>query len=146
MYKEGSSPVIQTPLSGAQSLHDMLVQSHGGTIRVFPAVPDAWPDAVIHDLRTEGAFLISAARRGGRTQFVRVASLAGEPCRVAPGLPGPYEVHAEHGRVGWREVSDGVLEIDLRRGAEAVVLTRGTRPDLTVAPVGTATGPSWGLP
>jgi len=54
MYKEGSSPVMETPLSGAQSLHDMLVQSHGATIRVFPAVPEAWDDAVIHELRTEG--------------------------------------------------------------------------------------------
>lgn len=38
MYAE-SGPVIETPLSGAQSLHDMLLQSWGGTIRVFPAVP-----------------------------------------------------------------------------------------------------------
>jgi alpha-L-fucosidase 2 len=149
MYKEGSSPVMETPLSGAQSLHDMLVQSHGGTIRVFPAVPEAWDDAVIHELRTEGAFLVSAARRGGRTQFVHVESLAGEPCRVAPGLPGPYEVRdARSGRpVTWRELPGGVLEIDLDRKAAVVIVTRGTQPEMTIAPVATdATGASWGLP
>jgi alpha-L-fucosidase 2 len=149
MYEEGSSPVMETPLSGAQSLHDMLLQSHGGTIRVFPAVPDAWDDAVIHELRTEGAFVVSAARRGGRTQFVRVESLAGEPCRVAPGLPGPYEVRPARGArsVTWRELPGGVLEIDLDRNEAVVIVTRGTQPDMTIAPVATdATGSSWGLP
>ena len=34
-----SGPVIETPLSGAQCIHDMLLQSWGGKIRVFPAVP-----------------------------------------------------------------------------------------------------------
>ncbi|MFD1049096.1 Tat pathway signal sequence domain protein, partial [Kibdelosporangium lantanae] len=44
MYKE-SGPVIETPLSAAQSLHDMVCQSWGGVIRLFPAVP--WPDAAV---------------------------------------------------------------------------------------------------
>jgi hypothetical protein len=35
-----------------------------------------------HNLRTEGAFLVSAVRKGGKTQFVRIKSLAGGPCRV----------------------------------------------------------------
>jgi len=34
MYKE-AGPVIETPLSGAQTIHDMVLQSWGGTIRVF---------------------------------------------------------------------------------------------------------------
>ncbi|MBU5899388.1 hypothetical protein JVW24_19950, partial [Vibrio cholerae O1] len=36
MYKE-AGPVIETPLSGAQCIHDMLLQSWGGKIRIFPA-------------------------------------------------------------------------------------------------------------
>ena len=40
LYRE-SGPVIETPLSAAQSIHDMLLQSWGGKLRVFPAVPDA---------------------------------------------------------------------------------------------------------
>lgn len=148
MYREGNSPVMETPLSGAQSLHDMLIQSHGGTIRVFPAVPDAWQDVVFSGLRTEGAFVVSAARRGGRTQFVHVESLAGEPCRVAPGLPGPYEVRAAKGSrpVSWQELPGGVLEIDLERHQPVVIVTQGTQPDLSVGPVATdAPGPFWGL-
>lgn len=33
MYKE-AGPVIETPLSGAQCIHDMLIQSWGGKIRI----------------------------------------------------------------------------------------------------------------
>jgi len=81
MYLEGS-PVIETPLSAAQCVHDLLLQSWGGTIRIFPGVPDSWKDVAFHNLRAEGAFLVSAVRKGGKTQFVRIKSLAGEPCRV----------------------------------------------------------------
>ncbi|MFL6078111.1 MAG: glycosyl hydrolase family 95 catalytic domain-containing protein [Mycobacteriales bacterium] len=150
MYQEGGSPVIETPLSAAQSVHDMLVAGRGGVIRVFPAVPAAWPDVTVHDLRTEGAFLVSAVRRGGATQFVRLRSLAGEPCQVAPGLPGPYEVRRLSGSrrpVTWDDLGDGTLRLDLRRGDDVVITTRGTHPDLTIAPVA-ATIPAtpWGLP
>jgi len=81
MYLEGS-PVIETPLSAAQCVQDLLLQSWGGTIRILPGVPDSWKDVAFHNLRAEGAFLVSAVRKGGKTQFVRVKSLAGGPCRV----------------------------------------------------------------
>jgi hypothetical protein len=85
MYTE-AGPVVETPLSASQSIHDMLGQSWGGIIRVFPAVPAAWRDVTLHDFRTQGAFLVTAARTGGVTRFVRVRSLAGEPLRLRPGI------------------------------------------------------------
>ena len=36
----------------------MLIQSWGGKIRIFPAVPDAWKDVAYSGLRTEGAFIL----------------------------------------------------------------------------------------
>jgi hypothetical protein len=147
MYKE-SGPVIETPLSAAQSLHDMLCQSWGGVVRVFPAVPAAWPDVTLHDFRTQGAFLVSAVRQGGVTRFVRVRSEAGAPLRLRTGIAGPLTVRDRHGRgVPWRVLPDGDVQIDLRRGQEVIVYARGTRPDLTVAPVApVAPAPPWGLP
>lgn len=82
MYREAYNPVMETPLFMAQSLHEMLLQSWGGTIRIFPACPSGWKDAAFDNLRAEGAFLVSAVRRGGKTEWVRITSLAGEPCRV----------------------------------------------------------------
>ncbi|GAA0606720.1 hypothetical protein GCM10010174_24720 [Kutzneria viridogrisea] len=148
MYKE-SGPVIETPLSGAQTMHDMLVQSWGDTIRVFPAVPTAWAEVTVHNLRTEGAFLISAVRRAGRTQFVRVRSLAGEPCQVVPGdLAGPYEVRSltDGSAVPWQPGSGGSLRLPLSRGDDVVIVTRGTDPRLRIAPAASNTKRYWGLP
>ncbi|GAB3914058.1 hypothetical protein GCM10029964_124700 [Kibdelosporangium lantanae] len=144
MYKE-SGPVIETPLSAAQSLHDMVCQSWGGVIRLFPAVP--WPDAAVRDFRTQGAFLVSASRQGGTTRWMKVRSEAGAPCVLRPGIDGDLVVKDESGRdLPWREVAAGTIEVDLRRGAEAVVYRRGDRPDFDVRPVPGTTAPRWGLP
>jgi len=140
MYQE-SGPVVETPLSAAQSMHDMLCQSWGDLIRIFPAVPDDWQDVTLHDFRTQGAFLVSAVRRGGMTRFVRVRSEKGAPCRLRHSLTGPVTVAgARH-----RDLGGGVIEIDLRAGQEAIVYTG--RTDFTIAPV-RASAPSapWGLP
>lgn len=44
----------------AAGLQEMLLQSQGGVLRVFPAVPNAWKALSFKDLRAEGAFLVSA--------------------------------------------------------------------------------------
>lgn len=73
---------IETPLTVVAAVNDMLLQSHGGLLRVFPAMPAAWPDARFENLRAEGAFLVSGEWRGGRAVRVEIKSLAGEPCRL----------------------------------------------------------------
>ncbi|MEU0831179.1 glycoside hydrolase family 95-like protein [Streptomyces sp. NPDC005969] len=147
MYKE-SGPVIETPLSAAQSLHDMVCQSWGGTIRVFPALPAAWRELTVHDFRTQGAFLLSAVREEGRTRWVRLTSEAGAPCVVRHGIEGPIEIRDRHGRpLRYEEVADGTVRIELRKGDSALIRAEGDRPDLTIRPVTpNATAPRWGLP
>ncbi|WP_399082976.1 glycosyl hydrolase family 95 catalytic domain-containing protein [Streptomyces sp. BBFR2] len=147
MYEE-SGPVIETPLSAAQSLHDMLCQSWGGVIRVFPAVPASWREVRLHDFRTQGAFLLSAARTGGRTRWVRVFSEAGAPCVVRHSLPGPVAITDGHGRpLPYEESGPGTVRLRLPRGGTALLAPPGERPDTRPAPV-TPDGPAprWGLP
>jgi len=142
MYKE-SGPVIETPLSAAQSMHDMICQSWDGVIRVLPAVPAAWPDVSVHDFLTQGAFRLSAARRGGRTDFVRLVSLAGAPCRVRTGIDGPFTVRSSGRKVSWRTLPGGDVELDLRRGEEVLIQARG---DAVIRPVTAPSRLHWGLP
>ncbi|NUP42255.1 MAG: Tat pathway signal sequence domain protein [Streptomyces sp.] len=143
-----AGPVIETPLSASQSLHDMLCQSWGGVVRVFPAVPSSWPDVTLHDFRTQGAFLVSAVRAKGVTRFVRVRSLAGEPLELRHGLPdGRLTAVLDDGRPAHtRTTSEGTLAIDLPKGREVLLYT-GERPDLVIAPVAVSEpGAAWGLP
>jgi len=147
MYKE-SGPVIETPLSAAKSMQDMLVQSWNGVLRLFPAVPAAWGDIALRDFRTEGAFLLSASREGGKTRWLKVHSEAGAPCVVRPGIEGDLAVTDARGRARrWRTLANGDVQVDLARGEDAFVYRKGDRPDLAVRPV-TPSGPSapWGMP
>jgi hypothetical protein len=130
-YIEGS-PVIECSLVAATALQTMLLQSWGGTIRVFPAAPGEWREASFHDLRAEGAFLVSAARRGGRTRWVRVKSLAGEPCRVRPGFAG--QPRLSDPAVALREAAPGVYELGLQKGQEVVLFADAADASAAVTP------------
>jgi hypothetical protein len=133
MYKE-SGPVIETPLSAAQSIHDMLLQSWGGKIRVFPAVPDAWLDAAFHDLRAEGAFLVSAKRANRKTQFIRVKSLAGEPCIIKTDLVDPI-AFVNGKQVELAAPGANEYRVELSRDSEVLLYPRGGRPEIEITPV-----------
>lgn len=86
LYNEDGNPVIETPFALAASLQDMYLQSWGDKIRVFHAVPTDWKKAAFIDLRTEGAFLVSASREAGQTVFIQVESEAGNVCRLQTGM------------------------------------------------------------
>lgn len=77
-----SPMTLEAGFAAAAAIMEMLLQSWGGTIRVFPTVPDCWGDAYFEDLRAEGAFLVSALRRKGEVRWVRVGSEVDGPCRV----------------------------------------------------------------
>ncbi|MGM9477116.1 glycosyl hydrolase family 95 catalytic domain-containing protein [Pedobacter sp. GSP4] len=76
LYRE-SGPVIETPLAAATAIQEMLIQSWGNKIRVFPSVPSSWKTASFKQLRTEGAFLVSADRQNGQTKNIKIQSLKG---------------------------------------------------------------------
>ena len=143
MYGEaGSSPVIETPLSGARSVHEMVLQSWGDTIRVFPAIPKAWTDLSFRDLRTEGAFLVTAKRKAGKTIYVRVESLAGEPCKILPGVEN--YIFTSSRPMKPVALADGVVSLPLAKGDWAEFRAKG-ETDFTIAPV-VPVGPTnpWG--
>ncbi|WP_323451780.1 glycosyl hydrolase family 95 catalytic domain-containing protein [Streptomyces yaizuensis] len=156
MYYE-AGPVIETPLSGAMSLHDMVCQSWGGVVRIFPGVPGEWADVTLHDFRTEGAFLVSAVRRGGATRWVRVRAVGAPPahrvadgdrCRVRHSIAGPVTVSGIGGPPPpWRDLGGGEVELELPRRAEALIHPVGSRPRTVVEPVRiTRPAEPWGLP
>lgn len=136
MYAEGN-PVIESPLSFATSLHDMLLQSWGGKIRVFPACPNIWPDAAFHHLRTQGAFLVSARKKTGVTRFVRIESLAGSPCTIITDIPKPHiAINGLPATAGqFTKNSDSSYTIALKKGDYATFTPVPLdESDLTIAP------------
>ena len=134
MYIEGS-PVIECSIVLNRSLQDMLLQSWGGKINVFAAIPKEWKSAVFYDLRAEGAFLVSAELKDGRTNWVRIKSLAGEPCRVQPNVAGAARVVINGTPVEVKACNDGVYDLPLEKGDVAVLYAGEKMPDMTVRPI-----------
>ncbi|MFD0676524.1 MULTISPECIES: glycosyl hydrolase family 95 catalytic domain-containing protein [unclassified Paenibacillus] len=122
MYKE-AGPVMESPLAAAEGIQDMLLQSWGDTIRVFPAIPSEWTEAVFHNLRTEGAFLVSAVRSAGVTSWIRIKSLAGQPCRIQTGMTGNIRISGVES-TKLRQVADGVCVLDLKEGQEVILYAK----------------------
>jgi hypothetical protein len=145
MYVE-AGPVIETPLSAAAALHDMLLTGWGSKIRVFPGVPTAWTEIAFRDLRTEGAFLVSAVRKAGALQFIRILSLAGEPCHLITDMPNP-QVQAGSSGVAVTETAPGEYELSLKRGDWVVLTSGGASVDMQLVPVAAQPGRTnfWGL-
>lgn len=56
----------------ASGVQEMLLQSHTGIVRVFPAVPDAWKNVSFDKLRAMGAFLVSAQKKNGQVAQVQI--------------------------------------------------------------------------
>lgn len=144
MYLE-AGPVIETPLSAVTTINEMLLQSWGNTIRVFPAIPGEWKDVSFHDLLAKGSFLVSAVRKNGITQFIRIKSLAGQPCVIKTGWNTALKTSGN--RPFRITTSDhDLISIDLKKGEEVILYT-GVKPASFIINE-TATGTKnnyWGL-
>jgi hypothetical protein len=104
---------------------DMMLQSWGGIIHVFPAMPTKWQDASFYQLRTEGAFLVSALRKNGQTKFIHIKSLAGEPCIIQSDLMQDVKLEGPPSVQLLKKGNKWVLT--LKKGQE-VVLYSGDKP------------------
>ena len=67
----------------AAAIQEMLLQSWGGIIRLFPAMPSHWRDSSFCNLRAEGGILVSAEMRNRRLVKAQFQSESKMRCRVA---------------------------------------------------------------
>jgi alpha-L-fucosidase 2 len=124
----GRNPVIETPLSAASATMDLLLQSWGGKIRVFPAVPASWRDVSFRGLRAMGGFVVDASREKGSTKWVAIRSEAGEPCVLkVPDWSGPIVARGKP-TPKVQIIAPGEYRIDLRKGDEVLLFPKGTSP------------------
>ncbi len=100
----------------AAGLQEMLLQSHAGFIDIMPAVPDSWKDIAFHNLRSEGAFLISAIKKEGKIKNIIVHSEKGGTMKIK--LPKDKMEFKKRGVVKLIDQKDGFLFATLEAGAE----------------------------
>ncbi len=79
--RETVFPVLEMSSAYMTFINETLLQSYGGLIRIFPAVPRRFTGG-FDRFRTEGAFLVSAWMSKGTTQCVVIESTVGGEMRL----------------------------------------------------------------
>jgi len=96
----------------------MLLQSYQGFVEIFPAIPAGWSSVSFNQLRTEGAFLVSAKKQDGSVKMVTITSEK-EGTLI---LKNPFGAHAKYkvtlmGAVQKNSEEEGMLRFDCKKGA-----------------------------
>ena len=94
---------------------EMLLQSHSGVIRVFPAIPSDWKDVSFDKLRAIGAFVVSASLENGDVSLVKVVSEKGGLLRLVNPFKGKFRIAGKKKKITEK---NGVLELKTRAGEE----------------------------
>lgn len=131
-HAEGRNPCSETYGGLCRMLLDMLIQSWGDKIRIFPGVPDSWKDVVFHNLRAEGGFEVSAKKENGKVVWVRVKNNTGELCIIEPEFNGTFKISG--GKI--KKASESTFVLNIEKGKEMILYTKNTA-DLKIEPVET---------
>jgi alpha-L-fucosidase 2 len=100
----------------ASAIQEMLIQSHTGIVRIFPAIPAEWKNVSFNQLRTTGAFLVSAKQQDGKVAEVEIFSEKGGKIKLA----NPFAEMQIKGLKNMKE-ENGILEISMEAGEKIVL-------------------------
>lgn len=137
-----AAPFVQCGMEAlsivSTTLSEMLIQSHEGKIRIFPALPDNWEGAFV--LRARGAFIVSSEiKKNEEVSFVGIESVKGNPCSLQNPWDSPViEVRMlDTGeKVKHKLSDDGVISFPTKVNGKYLML----RPDTEISPEQTFTG------
>ena len=106
----------------AAGIQEMLLQSYAGFIELMPAVPAEWHDVSFENLRTEGAFLVSAKRRSGHITELNVIAETGGKTLIR----NPF--------IKWNIQTTGKATVKELEGFLEISCSKGDKITVTVAP------------
>ena len=109
---------LEGNFAASQAVHEMMLQSWGGKIRIFPAIPETWADVSFRRLRAEGGFMIDAERKGGKTVKVIVTATVDQPLV----LQNPFGQQEFESSIKLERGTTGKLSCKINKG-ETLVLT-----------------------
>ncbi|HYK91324.1 MAG TPA: hypothetical protein VE398_21310 [Acidobacteriota bacterium] len=106
----------------AAGIQEMLLQSQGGVVRIFPAIPSAWQNVGFTQLRAEGAFLVSASLKEGKLDSLQIMSEKGGKLRMQNPFRGDT-VSVQGASISRAALAAAVIEIDTLPGS-TILFTR----------------------
>ena len=88
---------VENKYAGVLAINEMLLQSQGGLVRLFPFIPENM-EAAFDNFRAIGGFIVSAEKIQGRVK-VKVLSEAGELLRIKPPYGEEISIVTETGKI-----------------------------------------------
>jgi len=97
----------------SEFITELMLQSHGGDIRLFPANP-LQGNYAFHSLRARGAFLVSSEMRDGKVPYALLQSLDGNRCRIVQPFGKDVEVRV-------RDLDTGKVVLETKASADEIL-------------------------
>ncbi|WP_415381920.1 glycosyl hydrolase family 95 catalytic domain-containing protein [Halosimplex sp. TS25] len=101
---------IDGNFGGTAGIAEALLGSHGGELRLLPALPEGWDDGAVSGLRARGGFEVDLSWRDGRLDEATVRAERDGPCRV----------RVDENRIDRVEAADGTT-VEIERGDDVLV-------------------------
>ena len=102
---------------------EMLVQSHGGYIELFPALPDKWSDGNFKGIKARGNFELSANWTDKTLRSLEVISNSGKLIRIKyKGIKNYTITQQGGGEIIPTVVDDNFIEFETTKGATYLIM------------------------
>ena len=105
---------MDAEMGAVNAIQEMLIHTVRGVLTVFPAVPRAWKDISFKNMRTEGAFLVSADMKNGKIESIEITGEKGGIIKIKNNIAGKVVIRGKQRKEQRKE--DEVLEIETKEG------------------------------